>query len=222
MMSVLTGSVLVLNASWMPIDVTSVYEASKMVCRDDPRARFVDPETYMTYDYESWVETWDDAIRSAKLDADKALQNSCMTFRIPEVVVLTGYDGNGEGPPPEKRRPPKFSRRNVYLRDEGTCQYCGKQCRTEESNLDHVIPKSKGGPMSWKNSVVTCIPCNSKKRDMTPAQAGMKLIRQPFAPKYGDLKKPWGAKLKRKLKSKPLPSWEHFLGKMYWDIGLKD
>ena len=84
-MNVLDNSVLVLNASHYPIDVINVYGASQMVCKDNPRARFVDPETYKPHTYEEWIETWDDAIRSAKLSADEALQNSCMTFKIPEI-----------------------------------------------------------------------------------------------------------------------------------------
>jgi 5-methylcytosine-specific restriction endonuclease McrA len=223
MMSVLSNSVLVLNTSFLPIDVINVYEASKKVCREDPRARFVDPETYMSYDYESWIDTWEDAIRSSKLSADKALQSSCMAFRIPEVIILTKYDGDGSGERyRDKDRPPKFSRRNVYLRDSHTCQYCNKRCDTSESNLDHVIPKSKGGEMNWGNIVVSCIPCNTKKGGRTPSEAGMRLIKKPTTPAYGELKKPFGAKLRRKLKGNALPSWENFLGKIYWEISLKD
>lgn len=227
-MSVLTRSVLVLNSGWMPIDVTSVYEAVCKVCNEGtkrnpgPRARFVDPETYITYDFEEWVETWEDAIRAAKFEKDKVMESPCLAFRIPEVIVLTKYDGDGTGFCKTSGRPPKFSRRNVYLRDNSTCQYCGKKCKTDESNLDHVIPKSKGGPMSWTNIVVSCIPCNDKKQNRTPEEAGMHLINRPRVPKPGELKRPWGSRLKNKLKGRVLPSWEHFLGKMYWSVELRD
>jgi 5-methylcytosine-specific restriction endonuclease McrA len=219
-MSVLNNSVLVLNKGWMPIDVTNVYDAVLKVCRDKPTARFVDPETYATYDFEEWVETWEDAVRAAKFDADKVLESPCLAFRLPEVIVLTKYAGDGHSH--KSIRSPKFSRRNVYLRDEHTCQYCGKKCGTEESNLDHVIPKSKKGGMTWLNIVVACIPCNDKKKNRTPGEAGMKLIRRPRVPKPGELRRPWGDKLKRKLKGRVLPSWEHFLGEMYWEVTLKE
>jgi 5-methylcytosine-specific restriction endonuclease McrA len=221
-MSVLNNSVLVLNKGWMPVDVTNVYDAVLKVCRHDPTAKFVDPETYVTYDFEAWVDTWEDAIRAAKFDADKVLESPCLAFRLPEVIVLTRYDGDGHAR--KSNRPPKFSRRNVYLRDRNTCQYCGRKCSTEESNLDHVIPKSKPycGQMTWTNIVVACVPCNDKKRNRTPEEAGMRLIRKPVVPKPGELKRPWGEKLKRKLRGRVLPSWEHFLGKMYWEVGLKD
>jgi 5-methylcytosine-specific restriction endonuclease McrA len=220
MMSVLTDNVLVLNSSWMPVDVNTVYEASKKVCRDEPRARFVDPETYVSYSLEEWVDTWDDAIRSSKFGADQALKNACMTFRIPEVIVLLNYDGDGQDS--KKKRPPKFSRKNINLRDNWTCQYCGKKCRSGEYNYDHVTPKSRGGGMSWKNIVFSCIPCNSKKGGRTPEEAGMVLLREPWVPGPGDLKKPYAAKLRRKLKGGVLPSWEHFLGKMYWEVELTE
>jgi len=584
-MSVLNNSVLVLNKGWMPIDVTNVYDAVLKVCRDDPVAKFVDPETYVTYDFESWVETWEDAIRAAKFDAEKVLESPCLAFRLPEVIVLNKYDGDGQGR--KSNRAPKFSRRNVYLRDRNTCfaagtlvlmadgrqvpienvrkgdrvidaygkpqtvaatgsrwvdeslvvlrrgsamrttvtpehpflssskefkaigewevvdgrqrgggdymvfprfvsyevddcgfvdvsewlsdrwfryregriyrtrrpheqgvpavvrtsdelsmllglycaegssskvgcvsfsycmderdilaeqtkkllldilglestidemperdtcvvrvgsktlasilkracgknshnkkapwkwigkhripflrglilgdgyirddkavlsmaseqmvldaqsiswglgmfptlqacqrpdgrrcwtlvyqgenfselmrlvldgdapagrrifgdddfvyfklqdkdtgngalvynievdathsyiangvsvhncQYCGRRCVTEESNLDHVIPKSKGGGMTWRNIVVACVTCNDKKKNRTPEEAGMRLVRKPRVPKPGELKRPWGDKLKRKLRGRVLPSWEHFLGKMYDDV----
>jgi len=223
-MSILNNSVLVLNKGWMPIDVTNVYDAVLKVCRDKPTAKFVDPETYVTYDFESWVDTWEDAVRAAKFRADQVLESPCLAFRLPEVIVLTQYDGDGSGSGSGtgKSRPPKFSRRNVYLRDRNTCQYCGKKCKTEDSNLDHVIPKSKGGPMTWTNIVVSCIACNDKKQNMTPEQAGMKLLNKPCVPAPGELKRPWGHKLRNKLKGRVRPSWQHFLGKMYWEVELKD
>ena len=219
-MGILSNGVLVLNTGWMPVDVTSVYDAVKKVCQDEPRAKFVDPETYVTYDFESWVYTWEDAVRSAQFEAHKVMESPCFAFRLPEVIVLTEYDGDGQGK--RSNRPPKFSRRNVYLRDQNTCQYCGRKCRTEESNLDHVIPKSHKGGMNWTNIVVACIPCNDRKRNRTPEEAGMTLIRKPRVPKPDELKPPWGARLKRKLRGRVLPSWEHFLGKMYWEVGLRE
>jgi 5-methylcytosine-specific restriction endonuclease McrA len=227
-MSVLSKSVLVLNTGWLPVNVTTVDDAVCKVYNEGdefhskgPRARFVDPETYATYDFESWVDTWEDAIRSSHFDADKVLESPCFAFRIPEVIVLTKYDGTGDCGRLQNKSP-KFNRKNVYIRDHNTCQYCGKKCRTDQSNLDHVIPKSYKGQMSWTNIVVACIPCNDKKRNRTPKEAGMRLIRKPRIPKPGEIKIPWGMKLKRKLRGRVLPSWEHFLGKMYWEIRLKD
>lgn len=77
------------------------------------------------------------------------------------------------------RRRAALSRRGVFLRDDHTCQYCG---RTAE-NVDHVLPRSRGGPHEWENVVAACRRCNSRKKDRTPAEAHMHLARTPFAPR---------------------------------------
>ena len=73
----------------------------------------------------------------------------------------------------------KITRRAVFARDDWTCQYCGAR-----SNLtvDHVIPRSKGGPSSWENIVASCAPCNRRKGDRTPAQANMHPYHAPRQP----------------------------------------
>lgn len=217
----MTASVLVLNKSWMPIDVTSVYEAVCKVCRARPRARFVDPDTYATYDFDSWVDTWEDAIRASEIAADKVMESPCLAFRLPEVILLTEYNGFGPDSSPGPRRL-VFSRRNIYLRDRNTCQYCGKRFHTNDLNLDHVVPKSKGGQMTWQNIVLSCIACNDKKRNRTPKEAGMSLVRKPMVPKPSEVKRPWGERLKRKIGSNVPETWETFLGKLYWELELKD
>ena len=77
------------------------------------------------------------------------------------------------------RRRAALSRRGVFLRDESTCQYCG---RTAE-NVDHVHPRSRGGAHEWENVVAACRRCNSRKKDHTPEEAGMLLRRKPYAPR---------------------------------------
>jgi len=71
-----------------------------------------------------------------------------------------------------------LSRRAVFARDGGRCQYCG---RTAE-NLDHVIPKSRGGLHSWENVVASCRGCNARKEDRLLSECGMVLRRMPIAP----------------------------------------
>ena len=70
-------------------------------------------------------------------------------------------------------------RRNIYLRDGYRCQYCYQQFSPKELTLDHVIPKAQGGPDTWENMVACCTPCNRKKADQTPEQAGMELLQEP-------------------------------------------
>jgi 5-methylcytosine-specific restriction endonuclease McrA len=77
------------------------------------------------------------------------------------------------------RRRAALSRRGVFIRDGHLCQYCG---RTAE-NVDHVLPRSRRGPHTWENVVAACRRCNSRKKDRTPAEAGMVLRRAPYAPR---------------------------------------
>ena len=74
----------------------------------------------------------------------------------------------------------KLSKKEVFLRDRHTCQYCGKQ--TRELTLDHVIPRRQNGSHSWDNVISACIPCNRFKAGRTPSEAHMALLRQPKAP----------------------------------------
>jgi len=92
---------------------------------------------------------------------------------IPSVIRLVYLV---KRPRPEK----KLTRHEVFQRDKHTCQYCGRQ--TQELTLDHVIPRHKGGRHIWENVVSACIPCNNRKAGHTPEEAGMRLIRRPFAP----------------------------------------
>ena len=77
---------------------------------------------------------------------------------------------------PQKRR---ITRRAVFARDGWACQYCGT---TGTLTVDHVIPRSKGGDSSWENIVASCAPCNRRKGDRLPGQAGMHPRRRPSAP----------------------------------------
>jgi 5-methylcytosine-specific restriction endonuclease McrA len=77
------------------------------------------------------------------------------------------------------RRRAALSRRGVFLRDDGSCQYCGQSAE----NVDHVVPRSRGGPHVWENVVAACQRCNAQKKDRTPDEAGMKLTRRPYAPR---------------------------------------
>lgn len=78
----------------------------------------------------------------------------------------------------------KFSRLNIYTRDNFTCQFCGQQFMTEDLTFDHVVPRSRGGKTCWENIVSACISCNTRKADKTPAEAGMRLLRKPTKPRY--------------------------------------
>lgn len=76
----------------------------------------------------------------------------------------------------------RFSRENLWLRDDGRCQYCGVRLARSEFTFDHVLPRAQGGRTCWENIVVACVPCNRDKAARTPAEAGLVLARQPARP----------------------------------------
>ena len=81
---------------------------------------------------------------------------------------------------PFRARAP-LTRRAVFARDEWRCQYCGRGAE----NLDHVLPRSRGGEHVWENVVAACRRCNAKKENRLPEEAGLRLARRPFAPADG-------------------------------------
>jgi 5-methylcytosine-specific restriction endonuclease McrA len=80
------------------------------------------------------------------------------------------------------RKKTKFSKANVYARDNGNCQYCGHRVSVSDATFDHIIPKSKGGKTNWENIVVACFKCNQTKGNRLPKEAGMTLKSTPRKP----------------------------------------
>ena len=108
-----------------------------------------------------------------------------------------------------------FSRKNVFIRDDFTCQYCKTKLPFNKLTYDHVIPKSAwlsgGTPTCWTNIVTACIRCNLKKSNRTPQQANMPLIREPFAPKKSLKYLPLTYQLNTILKDFP-EQWNIYIG----------
>lgn len=77
-----------------------------------------------------------------------------------------------------------LSRRTVLARDQYTCQYCGDAPGRADLTLDHVVPRSRGGATEWDNVVAACRPCNQRKGNRTPREAGMPLARSPQRPRF--------------------------------------
>ena len=102
---------------------------------------------------------------------DKYSSSARATFALPSVIVIDRVAKKGKTFP--------CNRNNVFIRDCGICQYCSKKLTKATCTLDHVIPRSKGGNLSWDNIVLCCMPCNQKKGSKTLSQTGMKLLRQP-------------------------------------------
>jgi 5-methylcytosine-specific restriction endonuclease McrA len=127
-------------------------------------------------------------------------------FVAPRVVLFTEYNAL-------PRMEVRFSNHNVFIRDNGICQYCniplvrGAKATIrsgfEEFSVDHINPRARGGKSTWVNIVAACKPCNARKGDRTPEEASMKLLSTP--------KKPiWDNNLIGKVPRRP-PDWIHFL-----------
>jgi 5-methylcytosine-specific restriction endonuclease McrA len=141
------GRVLVLNATYEPINVCTVRRAVVLLLKE--KAEIIE-------------------------HAELQLHSASTTLARPVVIRLVSYV---RIPRDTHRR--KITRRAVFARDDWTCQYCGSR-----SNLtvDHVVPRSKGGTSNWDNIVASCAPCNRRKGNFLPRQAGMRLLREPRTP----------------------------------------
>lgn len=77
------------------------------------------------------------------------------------------------------------SRKNIFKRDDYTCQYCSCKLEYDTATVDHVLPRSKGGRHEWQNVVTSCLKCNHKKGDRTPKEASMPLSKNPKPLRFG-------------------------------------
>lgn len=130
-------------------------------------------------------------------DMDRVLRSPSFQIEMPLVVKLKMEFSR------KQRRDVQFSKRNVAIRDDSKCQYCGRVLHDREYTYDHIRPVSRQGKSSWKNLVLCCLPCNMYKANRTPEEANMYLLKKPIAPNVNDVR--FRHKLiVRKLK----PEWE--------------
>lgn len=110
-------------------------------------------------------------------DRDDALPVVGGALRVPRVLHLRRYER-------VRRAIVRPTRINLMLRDGHQCQYCARRAPVRDLNIDHVLPRSRGGPDSWENLVTACRPCNLRKGKKTPDEAGMRLLRAPGPPRW--------------------------------------
>lgn len=151
------------------------------------------------------VIKWQDAVKLYIQDKvviletyDKIIHSQYTAIPLPSVIMTKKfYKG---------KYTPKFTKLNIYYRDNFTCQYCAKQHKIPELTLDHVIPKSKKGGKSFENIVTSCKLCNQRKADKNI----IKPIRKPMVPTYYELS---NNRKKHKLII-PDMKWQNYLN---WD-----
>ena len=190
------SGVLVLNRLFQAIQITTVRRAFCLLYKGEVRA--VDPD-YTTYDWEDWKDI-------PPQPDEEFLVTPSFRVRIPRVVLLLHFDRL-------PRHEIRFTRKNIFFRDKNRCQYCGGRFSTNDLNLDHVIPLSRGGKSNWDNVVCCCVRCNSRKGGLLPNEARMQLIKLPVRPR-------WHPFVKLSFSHSRYESWKNFLDVAYWNTEL--
>ena len=195
----LGGKSLVLNRSYLPVHVTTVRRALSLLYRGVAKA--VD-EQYRTCNFHDWTELSTIGCESVGLVYG--------LVRVPRVILLVSFDR-------VPRREVRFSRHNIFMRDGNSCQYCGSRKARSDLNLDHVVPRSRGGLTTWENIVCACLDCNRLKGGRSPEEAGMRLRRRPRRPS-------WTPFVARNMAGTCYREWRPFLGGIdaaYWNVELE-
>lgn len=161
-------SVLVLNKSWQAINITSPANAISMMFDDCATGlNIIGEDNMVPLKWCEWIK-----LEASELDGVKTVRG---IIKIPKVIILSKYNNV-----PKKR--PRFTAKNIWERDGGICQYTGRKLTPNDGNIDHVIPKSRGGKTNWSNCVLSHKDINSYKADKTPSEAGLTLLRSPKEP----------------------------------------
>lgn len=200
---VLDQPVLVLNKNWTAIDVKPVREAVGNVCTEN--AVFINPEDFQEYTWERWAELM---VR----EGEPFIATGSQQVRVPDVIVLKHYSR-------VHAEILVFNRRNLFLRDQNTCQYCGKRSKSSECSIDHVLPQCQGGPSTWENCVLACVTCNVRKGGRTPKQANMKLVRTPVKPRWSPT---FRARVIKPIWGKFGVNIEALVSDLYWQVQLEE
>jgi 5-methylcytosine-specific restriction endonuclease McrA len=207
-MNVINQPVLCLNGVWQALGTKTVKEALIAMLGGEkgnsPAAMAIDMvfpiDADGNVDWNSPEYTqpvgWDEWRKLPVREYDLAIHTSNMEIRAPRVIIQPNYSKM----PTVQPRPTKEA---IRKRDGGICQYTGEVLTWKEGNIDHVTPRSQGGRNTFENMVWCHKDINSKKADKTPKQAGLTLIRKPFAPK--------SLPISSTINVAHHPSWVHFL-----------
>lgn len=163
------AAVLVLNRNWQAIDVRTPAEAFCQMATGASTGLDIHDGSMTPVPWSAWLIL---PVRSR----DHGVATPRGRVRVPTVVVLARFSK-------VPRRRPSLSARSIWQRDGGICQYTGRRLAPNEGNIDHILPRSRGGATSWENCVLVHREVNSRKADRLPSEAGLRLLRTPAAPK---------------------------------------
>jgi 5-methylcytosine-specific restriction endonuclease McrA len=207
-MNVINQPVLVLNSAWQPIGTKTVKDAFIAMWGgegpNNPPALGLD--TVFPVDVDGNVDwnnpedfravKWDEWETLPIRDHDLAIHSANKIIRVPRVIIQPNF---GKMPTIS----PRPTKEAIRRRDGGVCQYTGQKLTWKEGNIDHVKPLAQGGKNTFENMVLCHKDVNSKKADRTPEQAGLKLLRRPYAPK--------STPISATITVAHHPSWVHFM-----------
>jgi 5-methylcytosine-specific restriction endonuclease McrA len=162
--------VLVLNRNWQAINIRTPADAFCQMATNAATALDIEGDEHFR------PVKWDEWITLPVRDGDNAVQTIRGAIRVPTVIVAVNF-----AKVPKKR--PKLCARTIRERDGNRCQYTGRLLAPDEGNLDHVLPRSRGGRDTWENLVWAAKEVNQRKADHLPHEAGLKLLTVPRAPK---------------------------------------
>lgn len=200
--------VLTLNRGYVAFQVMTVRRALCLLFKGIAEVVNVEDGRYHSYDFQSWKEISELKLALDERGEDEDWINAVQfPLQVPRVIRLLRYDR-------VPRHVVKFNRRNIFLRDRNSCQYCNRKFSQSELSLDHVVPRSRGGLTTWENIVCACLKCNVRKGGRTPREAGMQLATRPRKPARSPL-------LAQTLISLKYASWKNFLDEAYWTTELQ-
>jgi 5-methylcytosine-specific restriction endonuclease McrA len=195
-------NVLILNRNWFAVHVA---DWQKIICLLYRGHAVAVDQDYRTYNFDEWKE-----MSQLMEESPNGFVHSInFKIAIPEVVALTYYD---ELPKNDVR----FTRKNLYKHYGHKCCYCGNKFKSEDLNLDHIIPKSRGGKTDWSNIVLSCLKCNSDKDNKTPSEARLKMHYQPSKPVW---RPSYAVCMGTGVKVRQ--SWKKFIDSVYWNSELE-
>jgi 5-methylcytosine-specific restriction endonuclease McrA len=173
--------ILELNKSWIPIGLKTPKKVFENFMTGNFLALHLDwsEDDIKAENYSSPTDMrpmkWEEWIEMPVRPYDMSIKTPNKEIRIPNIVICASYNKI-------PNITPKLTKKNIMVRDNYTCQFTGKKYDRAQLNIDHVIPKSKGGTTTWENLVTSHKDANTKKRNRTPEEAGMPLIRKPYKP----------------------------------------
>ena len=148
--------VLVLNRHWLPISTVSPADAFCHMVAGTADAIRISANSMATLKWDAW--------RSLPAEDSRSIGTKNGRVLVPTVIVLNRYDGL-----PMCR--PSFGFRALWARDGGRCQYSGRRLAIHEADIDHIMPRSRGGGDSWENCVISDRTINRRKGAKTPSEA---------------------------------------------------